>query len=176
MPLSHGPSPSIPVLWSRDTQLWPRKPTLTWAASKAAGTAGQGRWFPCSAQVSWDPPGALHTALSSAGIKRHDSVKAGPERATKIIRGLGHLSHEERLRELQLFGHGKSKFWGNPMAAFQYRKTSFQACRDRRKDNDFKLKEATFRLDRDFLQGILWDIKQGCLEQIWVPHPWRMSS
>lgn len=59
-----------------------------------------------------------------------------------MVRGLGHLSHEERLRELWLFGRGKSRLWGNPIADFQYRKTS-QACRDRRKDNDFKLKEAT---------------------------------
>lgn len=55
------------------------------------------------------------------------------------------------------------------MAAFQYRKTSFQACRDRRKDNDFKLKEATLRLDIEIffkeacetLNKAVWS-KSGC--------------
>lgn len=64
-----------------------------------------------------------------------------------MIRGLGHLCREERPRGLRLFGQRKSRFWGNPIVDFQYRKT-FQACRDRRKDNDFKLKKATFNLGK----------------------------
>lgn len=89
-----------------------------------------------------------------------------------MIRGLGHLCHEERQRELWLFGHGKSRLWGDFVGAFQYRK-SFQACRDGREDDDFTLKEATFRLDmnKKFLAMRAVDTRQGCPEKMWMPHP-----
>lgn len=38
----------------------------------------------------------------------------------KVIRGLAHLSSDERLRELGLFSLGKRRFLADPIAFFQY--------------------------------------------------------
>ncbi|GAB0176000.1 hypothetical protein GRJ2_000065200 [Grus japonensis] len=77
-------------------------------------------------------------------------------RATKLIRGLEHLSYEDRLRELGLFSLEKRRLQGTSNCGFPvpegaYRKAGeglfTRAWSDRTRGNGFKLKEGRFRLD-----------------------------
>ncbi|KAF1493852.1 1,4-alpha-glucan-branching enzyme, partial [Eudyptula minor novaehollandiae] len=89
--------------------------------------------------------------------KHLDLLEQAQKRATKMIRGMEHLSScEERLRELRLFSLEKRRLWGHLIAASQYLKGAYKkeggklfsrACCDRTRGNGFKLKEGRFRLD-----------------------------
>ena len=54
-----------------------------------------------------------------------------PRRAMKMIRGLEHLSCEDRMRVMDFIGLEKRRLWGVLTAAFQYLKGTCKQERDR---------------------------------------------
>ena len=154
--------------WSDNVHLQPRKPTTSWAASKVAWPAGQGRGSCSFTLLWWD---LIWSTASSSGAlstgKTWTCWSRSRGGSQKWSEGWN-TSYEERLRELGLFSLEKRRLQRDLAAAFQYLKRPASKLQrdfftragcDRTRGSGFKLKEGRFRLDIRKKFFTMWVVK-----------------
>lgn len=92
---------------SQQCVLAAQKANCVLAASKEVWQQGEGGDFPPLFWFGETPSEVVHPALEPPVQERCGSVEASPGEATKMIRGLEHLSYEDRLRQLGLVQPGE---------------------------------------------------------------------
>ena len=98
-----------------------------------------------------------------------------------MIKGLEHISYEERLRELDLFSLEKRRLLGDLIEAFQYLKGAYKqegeqlfrrVDHGRIRGNGFKLRHGRFRLDirrKFFIQRVVRHLNVLPIEAVDAP-------
>ena len=133
--------------WPGNMRLQPRRPTVSWAASKAAWLVVQGKGDP-----TWSPASSSGAPSTRKTWTCWSRSRGGTQKWSE----LEHFTYEKRLRELVLFSLEKRRLWEDLIEAFHCLKQAYErdgskffirAFCNRTRGNGFKLKEGRFRLD-----------------------------